>query len=69
MRIKIVEGKKRPKIKYKFLGCGAPITGKTIEAVGAGFVESAYANEPCTYLYFTDGTYCGFVHPCDDEWH
>ena len=39
------------------------IVGKTILKIGHGKVEAAFDDEPCTMLYFTDGTKHGFVHP------
>jgi hypothetical protein len=58
---------KKPKIKkYKHVDLNK-IVGKTVERVAGENVEGAFGDEPCTMLYFTDGTKHGFVHPSDDD--
>lgn len=64
MAVKIFAGEKR-KGHYKHVGL-EKIVGKTVEAVGLTTVEGADGHEPCTMLYFTDGTRHGFVHPAED---
>ncbi len=61
MRTKIIAGKKVTK-RAKVAPLQA-LVGKTIAAIGIAAVPSAYGPEPCTVLYFTDGTRHGFVHP------
>lgn len=40
--------------------------GREIVAHGFGVVDSSNGLEPCTYLFFSGGTYHGFVHPGDN---
>lgn len=63
-RTKIIAGKKSHQGKYPHVALGE-IVGKTIEAIGTTTVDSAYGDEPCTILYFKDGTQHGFVHPAE----
>jgi hypothetical protein len=43
------------------------LVGKKIEAIGHTTSDGPYGDEPCTVLFFTDGTQHGFVHPAECE--
>ena len=63
--MRIIVGQKRHK-RYKH-GQIDDLVGKTVEAVGITTVDGPYGKEPCTMLFFTDGSKHGFVHPVDTE--
>lgn len=62
---KVIAGKKS-KEKYEGVNL-TELVGKKVEAVSVKWVESAYGKEPCTVLYFEDGTEVGFVVKEDDD--
>jgi hypothetical protein len=63
-RTKIIVGKKSRK-HYNAVAFEETV-GKTIEAVGVTTVPSAYGDEDCIMLFFSDGTKTGFVLPSDN---
>jgi hypothetical protein len=64
-KIDIVHGVKSRQNQYRHVQL-KDIVGKTVEAIGATRVEGPYGDEPCTMLFFDDGTRYGFVHPQDE---
>lgn len=42
------------------------MVGKTVAGVGFTY-DGPYGSEPETVLYFTDGSWHGFMHPDDDQ--
>lgn len=65
-KVKVYAGKKIHKGEYLRVPVEDTV-GKTVEAVGLTTVDGAFGDEPCTVLFFSDGTMHGFVHPADDD--
>lgn len=58
---------KQPERTEKNAASWRSLKGKTIASVGHDSVEGSWGPEPMTVLWFTDGTWFGFVHPADED--